>query len=161
MKVLIIVISIFQVGCASSSYLASVGARSMKGSQRYHDDMKVFELPIKVHKREFSSWGMIHGDFYPYTNLFTSSNGKSVGVIKFEKEHIKWSNKINEGVLTTSINNEKVDFDISFNGYEVEIERKFREWYSYPVQTLLVISMPLDLVIDVALIPLGLVHALF
>ena len=97
-----------------------------------------------------------HGAFFPYTNLYNEPKGKDLGSIKLKKMDIEWSDN-QEGIISALINDNKVNFEVSISGGEIRLKHKYREWYSYPTQALLVVSMPLDFVIDLVVIPIALI----
>lgn len=156
----LILITILQTGCLSSSYVASIGARSLCGSQDYQRDSESYQVQVSNFKREVSSMAFVHGAFLPYTNLFNGVDSKAFGVAQFNNTNIEWTNTT-EGTLIASIDGRKYSFDVSINCGQLHLKHRYRYWYSYPLQGLLIISMPLDFALDLIALPVILTMSLF
>lgn len=134
-------------GCISSSYLASVGAKATYGSVSldYNDDL---EIPLIDSERNVGSWALMHGLIFPYMNLYPDKEGYKVADINFNYQDISWKNpNKTKGTIQLEIKGEQLEFVVTKEGDKLNLINEYRDWYGYPMQGLLVVTIPLDIVI--------------
>ena len=134
-------------GCISSSYLASVGAKATHGSVSldYNDDL---EIPLIDSERTVGSWALMHGLIFPYMNLYPDKEGYKVADINFNYQDISWKNpNKTKGTIQLEIKGEQLEFVVTKEGNKLNLINEYRDWYGYPMQGLLVVTIPLDIVI--------------
>lgn len=154
MKFIIILLStILVTGCVSSSYVSSIGAKAMHAKTQ----KDATTVQIKYSKRLSDVAGYINGDILPYTNLYVPDETLDTANVDFNFEDIEW-NKDSSSQGTVDLMIEGESFEFLVNDYygsddQIELLYEYRDWYSYPAQSLLLLSMPADVVADVIILP--------
>ncbi|WNC70582.1 hypothetical protein RGQ13_10590 [Thalassotalea psychrophila] len=143
-------------GCVSSSHIASIGARATHGTVTVdHESSKKVSL---TDSDLIVSDKLFRGDYLPFTNLQSAENGSVIQNIEFDTNQIKWLNS-SQGILTVLIDDEFITFDVTKKGDQLFLEHRYRNWYSYPTQTLLLVSMPVDIVLGTVTVLTAMVFA--
>lgn len=137
-------------GCISSSYLASVGAKAKHGSVAL-DGNSQLKIPLINSERNVGTWAMMHGLILPYTNLYPDKDGNEIAEVSFNIDDIQWSSpNSNTGKIQLEIRGERLEFVVTKDTDRLQLIHEYRDWDGYPLQALLVITMPLDIVIGTA-----------
>ena len=134
-------------GCISSSYLASVGAKAKHGSVTL-DNNSQLKIPLIDSERNVGTWALMHGLVFPYMNLYPDKEGKEIAEVRFNINDIQWnSQNKNTGRILLEIRGEQLQFNVTKEDDQLKLIHEHRDWYGYPMQALLVITLPLDIVI--------------
>ena len=149
MRLFIFLIStILLSGCVSSSYVSAIGAKTMHGNTKKDST----EINLIYSDRLADEAGFMSGDFLPYTNLYIDSEGWGTATVSFNYADITWNNQ-GEGSINLMVNGEEIEFLADKFHDQVELIHDYRNWYSYPAQSLLVLSIPADVVITAVAVP--------
>jgi predicted Zn-dependent protease len=136
-------------GCApTSAYVSSIGARSLNGRAAILPDTQSLEVPLKDSARTMA-FG--HSGAFPYM-LNTDSEGSAAGSVTIDRDGFQGLGFAQREVSLT-YNGTPTTFDVRTYSYsgksELLLEHNYRQWYGYPAQGLLLLSIPLDAAIDV------------
>jgi len=135
-------------GCVSSSYVTTIGAKAVHGKTTKEST----EINLGYSERFTNFFG---DGFLPYTNLYADSEMNQPVTAAFNYDDIVWEpDKYKEGSIKIELDGEKYKFKVQGYPNQVEVVHDYREWYSYPAQSLLVLTMPLDIVILVVAVPI-------
>lgn len=144
---LVILLTLLLNGCISSSYLASVGARATHGSVDLdtNDELKVQLIDSE---RNVGTWALMHGFVFPYMNLYPDKEGNKFAKVHIDPNDIEWTtpNK-NRGKIFLDINGVDLEFLVTKKSDQLKLIHEHRDWYGYPLQGLLIVTIPLDVVI--------------
>ncbi len=144
-------------GCGITSVrVSSIGARGKWGTQeiKSHDNVmiEIYDSEyVKDKKTEFEV-------YVPYRDLKPIDNGVRVGTISVNISDIKIYKTIgrkSHGTFSSELNGEPIIFEtIIFNKDKYTstlfLERRYRRWYGYPAQVLMLVAVPTDLVVGTA-----------
>lgn len=128
-------------GCVSSSYLASVGARAKHGVATEQQS----NVSLLDSKRLPGRWALMHGA-PPYSNLIPEKEGKLIAEIPINLQDINWVSW-NTGSITLDVSGELLEFEVKKSENNLTFTHDYRNWYGYPVQALIVVTIPLDIAI--------------
>ena len=147
-------------GCfISSTYVSSIGARAIHGESEVTERDKEISVDLKDTKVDVAmKYG---GPAIPYVSLARNPGGNPAGKVTLNREDILW--KVAQGAertgeITVVLNEAPTSFearqvsDPTKQSDTLLLERRYRRWYGYPAQLLLVVSVPIDLVTDVILL---------
>jgi len=88
----------------------------------------------------------------PYVSLVPDGEGRPAGRVVYKPAEVQWSSDT-RGQVTLLYDGAPTLFDVrrhTSTGQDlVTLDSPYREWYGYPAQGLLVLTLPLDVVIDV------------
>ena len=137
-------------GCVASSYVSSIGAKSIHGYTR----IDLVETGLSYSERVSNSLGVIEGKALPFTNLVIATKTNDTDMVKFNYDDIIWTGKgSTSGKIDLLVKGELLTFSV-FKAHDyVELEYDYRDWYSYPAQSLLIVSIPADIVITTVALP--------
>ncbi|KAB2966474.1 hypothetical protein [Zoogloea sp.] len=101
--------------------------------------------------RVMPGMAVAHFAAIPYSSLSPEPDGRPAGRIVIKPAEVEWSSAtqgsitlLREGVLSR--------FEVSRSQVQgqslIAVEHRYREWYGYPAQGLLLLTLPLDLMID-------------
>lgn len=147
---LLILSSILLSGCVASSYVSSIGAQSI------HGDTKVNSSKAVLHYADRSAdpLGVIEGKPLPFTNLYISNESDKTTSVSFSYEDIIWDEiGSTDGKIDLLINDEIETFSVYKYQDTIELEYDFRNWYGYPAQSLLLVTIPADVIITTVALP--------
>ena len=153
LKILFIALFIFGItGCAYTSVsVSSIGARTDKIDFRFYDETELLEGKVNKHKRLWyytNSWALFNkGALVDIYKLRDSDYEVELdGNISFNINDIVWSTP-KKGKVTILHNGEVKYFDVNKGDNTLYLSHEYREWYGYPAQTLLLVSVPFDIII--------------
>ncbi|RII25406.1 MAG: hypothetical protein CXR31_14540 [Geobacter sp.] len=144
-------------GCVTSTYVSSIGAHVQTGSTDVTDEGIVYKVTITDHQLAPSDIEN-SGVTIPFLTLMPKEPGTVIGEGWIKPTEVKWT-KIDrdwkEGYIPVYFQTEAKTFKATTitigakteHGH-IQIQNKYRRWYSYPSQLLLVCSIPIDAVID-------------
>ncbi|QBY05174.1 hypothetical protein E2K93_12620 [Thalassotalea sp. HSM 43] len=139
-------------GCVSSSYVASFGAKSLHGSVLNDEPQQSIEMAIKDSDRKVSGFLFAHGHFFPYSNLIHEQDGERVGTLEFGYDDIVWLSD-SKGYLLTELNSKPIRFEVIKSGARLQFIHDYRAWHGYPAQSLMLFTIPADIIFSVAVVP--------
>jgi len=91
----------------------------------------------------------------PYSSLVKDLPGLPVGSVTINQAQIEWLDKT-DGLVQAVHDGKPKSFSISKRTYSgkniVSVESNYRHWYGYPAQALLLVSVPVDIAIDVVVV---------
>ena len=139
----LVMIAIFTQGCVATSYISSIGAREQYGAiekDNHTGKVKIYESKA-VYKTEKCvaslPYALCRDDKSNYINEYDFSiiqphlkSGRVVNVEMQDDKSIKFE-----------------EHGLSINRNDIKIIRRYRKIYGYPIQTLQVVAIPLDMVI--------------
>ncbi|NVJ61506.1 MAG: hypothetical protein HWE27_14005 [Gammaproteobacteria bacterium] len=99
-------------------------------------------------ERNVHGFAFAHGAIYPYANLYPEQAGEIVGEVDFKFDEIKWNNAKSKGTIQLEVDGEIFEFEVTQYDGKLKFRGDYREWYGYPAQALLVVTMPLDIVVS-------------
>ncbi|KGJ95102.1 hypothetical protein [Colwellia psychrerythraea] len=148
---LLILSTILLNGCVASSYISSIGAKSIHGDTR----IDLAKTDLAYAEKISDPLGVTDGKALPFTNLYISDESFDTASVKFNYDDIIWTEKgSTSGKVDLSINGETLTFSVFQYNNRVELEYDYRDWYSYPAQSLLILSVPADVVITTVALPI-------
>ncbi len=135
-------------GCFATQSVYDIGYREVHGTK----DLNLYENNITIYLFKSS---IIRG---PHLRDWTNST--PIDTIEINLDDIDWfsEDKYEKlGSIKAFVKTDEILFDVKIRKYNNGKEKLIlvneqREWYGYPAQALMVVSMPLDLVLDVVLI---------
>jgi hypothetical protein len=134
-------------GCTiASEYVSSIGARAIHGQATVPSDVQTIEVPLK--DSAVSIW--YRGAFY--YGLRPEVDGLVAGSVILDRSGFQ---NIGPGhqEIALSHNGNAVKFDAYGDSYsgskKISLQHNYRQWYWYPAQGLLVVSIPVDLALSV------------
>lgn len=158
---LLLFIAVAISGCfMSSTLVSSIGARAKYGETKLTSFEKEVSIEIIDTSLIVNGWAMGHGLAIPYVTLMPAPGGESLEKIVLNLADIKWSNDKNYekiGEVQCLLKGVQTKFEvrqvsIDTNSTRLSLESRYRYWYGYPAQSLLVVSLPVDVATDVVLI---------
>jgi hypothetical protein len=151
MRLLLILSTILLNGCVASSCISSIGAKSIHGYTR----IDLAETDLSYSERVSDPFAVTEGNALPFTNLYISSESYDTATVKFNYDDIIWTEKgSTSGKVDILVKGELLTFTVFKSHDYVELEYDYRNWYSYPAQSLLIVSIPADVVITTAAVPI-------
>ncbi|WP_157465852.1 hypothetical protein [Colwellia sp. TT2012] len=148
---LFILSTILLNGCVASSYIASIGAKSIHADTRIH----LTNTNLIYAERISFPLGFMEGNALPFTNLHIDNEPYDTVSVKFNYEDIIWTEKgSTRGKIDLLVKGELLTFSVFKSHNWVELEYDYRTWYSYPSQSLLILSIPADVVITTIALPI-------
>jgi len=157
---LLVLLSISLGGCfITSTYVSSIGARAVHGAS----DVTERENEVSVDLKDTTvDVAMKYGGLaIPYVSLAHSPDGDLAGTVTLKREDILWKAATGverSGEITVALNETPTSFkarqlsDPAKQSDTLLLERRYRRWYGYPAQLLLVVSVPVDLAADVIML---------
>jgi hypothetical protein len=139
-------------GCAvTSTVVSSMGARSLTGKAVESPLAEEMEVPLLDSARVMPGAAVAHFAAIPYSSLSLEPDGRPAGRIVIKPAEVAWSSAT-QGAITLLHEGALLQFEVSRRQFEgqrfIAVEHRYREWYGYPAQGLLLLTLPLDLVID-------------
>lgn len=149
----VLLAALLQSGCAlTSSFVSSIGARSVTGSAPYPARAEAVEVVLQDFPRVLPVGAVAHFAAIPYVSLVPDGEGRPAGRVVYKPAEVQWSSD-SRGQVTLMHEGAPTLFDVrrhTSSGQDlVTLDSPYREWYGYPAQGLLVLTLPLDVVIDV------------
>ena len=138
-------------GCVASSYISSIGAKSI------HADIRIdlTNTDLIYVDRGSDPLGFTEGKALPFTNLHADSEPYDTASVKFNYEDITWTKKgSTRGEIDLLVKGELLTFSVYKSHNWVKLEYDYRTWYSYPTQSLLILSIPADVIITTIALPI-------
>lgn len=145
MKFLSLILSaVLLNGCVASSYVSSIGAKSVHGYTR----VDLVETDLSYSKRTSNPFGVVEGDVFSFTDLYVSGKPYDTTTAEFNYDDITWAEKgSTNGKIDILVKGKLLTFSV-FKAHDyVELEHNYRQWYGYPAQSLLIFSIPVDIVV--------------
>ena len=145
--------ALLQSGCAlTSSFVSSIGARSVTGTAPHPPRAEAVDVVLQDFPRVVPEGAVAHFAAIPYVSLAPDGEGRPAGGVVFKPAEVQWSSDT-RGQVTLMHDGAPKLFDVSKHtsrGQDfITLDSHYREWYGYPAQGLLVLTLPLDVVIDV------------
>ena len=148
---LLILSTILLNGCVTSSYISSIGAKSIHADTR----IDLTNTNLIYAERVSDPLGFTEGKALPFTNLHIDNEPYDTVSVKFNYEDIIWTEKgSTRGKVDLLVKGESLTFSVFKSHNWVELEYDYRTWYSYPTQSLLILSIPADVVITTIVLPI-------
>lgn len=149
-------IALLLSGCAvTSTFVSSIGARSLTGTAVQPPQAVEIDVALKDSPRSLQGMAVAHFAAIPYTSLSSEADGQPAGRIVVRPAEVQWSSDT-RGQVTLMREGVPTQFDVSRStsrGQDfIAVESRYREWYGYPAQGLLLVTLPLDVVIDVVVL---------
>lgn len=140
-------------GCAvTSTVVSSIGARSLTGKVVESPQAEEVEVTLVDSARVMPGMAVAHFAAIPYSSLSPEPDGLPAGRIVIKPAEVEWSSAT-QGAITLMHAGVPSLFEVSRSQFQgqsfIAVERRYREWYGYPAQGLLLVTLPLDLMIDV------------
>jgi hypothetical protein len=148
MKLLPLLLStILLNGCVASSYVSSIGAKSIHGDTK----INLVETDLYYSERVSNPFGVIEGK----SLLKISSKSDDTDTVKFNYDNIIWAEKgSTSGKIDLLVKGKLLTFSVFKTHKYIELTYDYRNWYSYPAQSLLIFSIPADVVITTVAVPI-------
>jgi len=136
----------FLNGCVASSAVNSIGARTTYGSVPSSlNDTEQFTIDLIDSEQNAES---------PFSlDLEPDTEGTKIANVSFYYNDIAWKTQDHiKGTIQLDVNGRTLKFDVTRKGGEIKLTREYREPHGKALQSLLLISVPVDIVIDAAII---------
>ncbi len=142
-------------GCGiTSTMVSSIGAKAKWSRQESTNKDNIVSMSLLNSKMEISK----NGDmpiYFPYKSLRPSKEGEFLDTIELKMSDIKWSSKNNTnktGEISCFLSGEPILFEVNLyndgKGNEfLSLISRYRSWYGYPAQCLMLVAVPADFVI--------------
>jgi hypothetical protein len=145
--VLLLSTIMFLNGCVASSAVNSIGARTTYGSASSSLNDTEQQFTIDLIDSEQNAESLFSLDLEPDTE------GTKIANVSFYYNDIAWKTQDHiEGTIQLDVNGRYLKFDVARKGGEIKLTREYREPHGKALQSLLLISVPVDIAIDAAII---------
>ena len=144
--VLLLSTIMFLNGCVASSAVNSIGARTTYGSAPSSlNDTEQFTIDLIDSEQNAES---------PFSlDLEPDTEGTKIANVSFYYNDIAWKTQDHiKGTIQLDVNGRTLKFDVTRKGGEIKLTREYREPHGKALQSLLLISVPVDIAIDAAII---------
>jgi hypothetical protein len=139
-----------------STAVSSIGAREKYGKITLTPTVQ--EIPVEIKDANVGlGFGFFHGAAVPYRTLQRNEDGKKIGDITLNINDIHWIKDESDqkvGQIKCTVNNTQVLFNVTLYKDKnfLYLGSRYRRWYGYPAQGLILVTIPVDITLNVALI---------
>lgn len=149
-------------GCmAASTAVSGIGARAIYGETDYNPSTETVSIKLK-------DAALIRGTdlpILPYRSLVLDAKNEMVGVITLNYKDIVWtgySDGMQTGKVKSIVKDKEMDFDVRLRNHNTSLflQHRYREWYGYPAQGLLIATIPIDGVLNALMLSGSFLYAI-
>ena len=159
-------------GCIATSYVLTIGGRETYGEKVVADPEKEIPVEMKDAPLEVQPG---HGMVY----IGHASKGTSLGTVTLNPDDIKWADgqkisyrtgEARDGEVELVVGGAATLFEVRRREMDrppdfqrrdtIYLEHRYRRWYGYPAQVLLVVAVPADVLFLAVALPIGFVYSM-
>ncbi len=137
-------------GCmAASTAVSGIGARAIYGETDYNRSTKAVKIQLNDAERVMTT----EVPLLPYRSLAMYGKQEPIDVITLNYDDIHWTDYgdgVPKGKVKIIVKGTEKEFEVRLKNYNTTIflEHRYRQWYGYPAQGLLVATLPIDVAIN-------------
>jgi hypothetical protein len=141
-------------GCmAASTAVSGIGARAIYGETDYNRSTKAVEIQLSDAEVAMAT----EVPLLPYRSLTTYGKQEPVDVITLKYDDIQWadySDGVPKGKVKIVVKGTEKEFEVRLKNYNTSLflEHRYRRWYGYPAQGLLIVAVPIDAALNALLL---------
>ncbi|TGU72855.1 hypothetical protein E4633_11245 [Geomonas terrae] len=149
-------------GCmAASTAVSGIGARALYGGTDYNPSAETVSIKL----RDAALITGTAAPILPYRSLVIDGKNEIVEVITLNYNDIVWtgySDGMQTGKVKCIAKGKETDFDVRLKNHNTSLylEHRYRQWYGYPAQGLLIATVPIEGALNALVLGVGALYAM-